>query len=259
MYAQSTPSRSSSHFRAPPDSRSMLMQRPSLNNWPVEHALRKYPSLVPHRAAKSALSEGASPLMYFSNFSIDGNAIPYGKYLSNDIYRTVFYREVSICDSSKIMDTESTMEVRRNRLRQLIDQKFGRSQAKMVAAIGINAGELSGLLRSKSFGEKKARHLEQQMGLPRGYFDQTESYQPTKKRLLAKAEFILAQGNEAQIQAVEAVIDSFIAQCDRRHATPDTATLHSLPTDRRITPWTREEWAPASRTPNKTKDKEGKN
>ena len=64
---------------------------------------------------------------------------------------------------------------RRARLRQWIDQHCAGSQAQFVAKTGINQGELSGLLRAKSFGEKKARTLEAQAGMPVGWLDQLES------------------------------------------------------------------------------------
>ena len=81
---------------------------------------------------------------------------------------------------------------RRNRLKEWIDQRYVGSQAKMVEDIGINQGELSGLLKSKSFGEKKARSLEDQAGMPYSYLDlmdfegQIEEYwqsEKDKKRL----------------------------------------------------------------------------
>lgn len=63
------------------------------------------------------------------------------------------------------------VSIRRKRLQQVIDGQYGGKQFKLVEAIEINAGELYGLLRSKAFGEKKARSLEVSLGLPRGYLD----------------------------------------------------------------------------------------
>lgn len=63
---------------------------------------------------------------------------------------------------------------RRRRLGEWIDTHFGGVQAEFVAATGINQGELSGLLRTKSFGEKKARSLECQAKMPAGYLDQID-------------------------------------------------------------------------------------
>jgi hypothetical protein len=62
-------------------------------------------------------------------------------------------------------------DIRRARLAQLIQEKYEGSQAKFVDETGENQGEVSGLLRTKAFGEKKARKLEEKCGLPRGWFD----------------------------------------------------------------------------------------
>jgi hypothetical protein len=61
--------------------------------------------------------------------------------------------------------------IRRLRLAQLIQEKYEGSQAKFVDETGENQGEVSGLLRAKSFGERKARKLEEKCGLPRGWLD----------------------------------------------------------------------------------------
>jgi len=58
---------------------------------------------------------------------------------------------------------------RRKHLRSWIDQHHKGSQAAFVVATGINHGELSGLLRTKSFGEKKAATIEAAAGMPAGY------------------------------------------------------------------------------------------
>lgn len=63
------------------------------------------------------------------------------------------------------------VENRRKKLQHVIDTQFGGSQAKFIEKIEINQGELSGLLKQKSFGEKKARNIERQAELPAGYLD----------------------------------------------------------------------------------------
>jgi len=63
-------------------------------------------------------------------------------------------------------------EVRRSRLRQLIREKFNNRQADFVAATEINQGELSSLLKTKSFGEKKARKIELLVNASPGWLDQ---------------------------------------------------------------------------------------
>lgn len=65
-------------------------------------------------------------------------------------------------------------DIRRERLRQLIADRY-KSQADFVAATGENQGEVSALLKDKSFGEKKARKLELKCGLPAGWLDEVES------------------------------------------------------------------------------------
>lgn len=68
-----------------------------------------------------------------------------------------------------LFDQAHTIAARRARLRAWIDEHFGGVQQDFVAAVGINQGELSGLLRDKSFGEKKARKLELAARMPAGY------------------------------------------------------------------------------------------
>jgi len=62
-----------------------------------------------------------------------------------------------------------TIQARRARLREWIDSRFGGSQSAFVASTGINQGELSGLLKTKSFGEKRAASLERVAKMPPGY------------------------------------------------------------------------------------------
>ena len=60
---------------------------------------------------------------------------------------------------------------RRARLRQWIDERFGGSQAAFVVAHKLNQGEISSLLKDKSFGSVKARNLETLTGMPERYLD----------------------------------------------------------------------------------------
>lgn len=61
---------------------------------------------------------------------------------------------------------------RRNNLKKWIDEKFDGIQAQFIEATGINQGELSGLLKNKSFGEKKARNIEEAAKMPHLWLDQ---------------------------------------------------------------------------------------
>lgn len=65
---------------------------------------------------------------------------------------------------------------RRERLKKWIDDRFAGVQAAFVASTNdgksqVNSGEVSGLLRDKAFGEKRARTLEPKAGMPTGYLD----------------------------------------------------------------------------------------
>ena len=60
---------------------------------------------------------------------------------------------------------------RRARLRQWIEERYNGSQAAFVAAHKLNQGEISSLLKDKSFGSVKARNLEALTGMPERFLD----------------------------------------------------------------------------------------
>lgn len=60
---------------------------------------------------------------------------------------------------------------RRAQLKRWIKDHYHTKQADFVEATGINQGELSGLLKAKSFGEKRARSLERLAGMPEKYLE----------------------------------------------------------------------------------------
>lgn len=62
-------------------------------------------------------------------------------------------------------------EIRRLRLAQLIAERYRGSQAAFIAETGENQGEVSALLKTKSFGERKARKIEVKCDLPAGWLD----------------------------------------------------------------------------------------
>ncbi|WP_274347025.1 S24 family peptidase [Xanthomonas campestris] len=59
--------------------------------------------------------------------------------------------------------------LRRARLQQWINDHHEGKQADFVRAAGVNQGELSLLLKNKSFGEKRAAAIEKAAGMPAGY------------------------------------------------------------------------------------------
>lgn len=79
------------------------------------------------------------------------------------------------------MENEDAAATRRVMLKKWIDEKFNGSQASYLDDIAkrdtekpLNQGELSALLKDKSFGEKKARKLEMQSNMPTRYLEGEE-------------------------------------------------------------------------------------
>ena len=75
-----------------------------------------------------------------------------------------------------LLPDDPAMQNRRARLREWIDARFGGSHALFIASTNngekqMNQGELSALLRNKTFGERRARSLEAMAGMPPRYLD----------------------------------------------------------------------------------------
>lgn len=66
---------------------------------------------------------------------------------------------------------EEEVRNRRARLQQWIDERYDGRAADFIRENKLNQGEISGLLREKSFGSVKARNLEEQAGMPPRYLD----------------------------------------------------------------------------------------
>lgn len=64
-----------------------------------------------------------------------------------------------------------TAGLRRHNLRQWIEKYYGGLQTRFAEAVALNTGELSALLKNKSFGEKKARKIEQAAKMPAMWLD----------------------------------------------------------------------------------------
>ena len=66
-------------------------------------------------------------------------------------------------------DNKEIQDARRRRLAEWIKTHFDGKQSAFIAKTGINQGELSGLLKAKSFAENKAIAIEKGAGMPDGY------------------------------------------------------------------------------------------
>lgn len=108
----------------------------------------------------------------------------------------------------------TTADIRRKRLALLIQEKYDNSQASFVSATGENQGEVSALLKNKSFGEKKARSIEEKCLLPVGWLDISDG-QPTQPitlmnrldgrelKLMALYRSVSTEGQDKILRALE--------------------------------------------------------
>lgn len=108
-------------------------------------------------------------------------------------HHLVNYHQVTETDAMSSDDTP-TVAARRLRLQQWIAEHHGGSQASFAASTGVNQGELSGLLKRKSFGEKRAASLEELAGMPAGYLTSPSSETPNNKPISNVAETATAYG-----------------------------------------------------------------
>lgn len=90
---------------------------------------------------------------------------------------------------------DPAMSNRRARLREWIDTHFGGSHALFIASTNngekqMNQGELSALLRNKTFGERRARSLEAIAHMPHRYLEGPPPGQPphTDSEITPRAE-----------------------------------------------------------------------
>lgn len=116
------------------------------------------------------------------------------------------------------MADNDVVAIRRQRLLECVTEKFG-TQAKCVLDTGIHQGELSGLLRSKSFGEKKARSLEKKFDLPNKWLDGVDVDQDA---VVADFAWVYAHANErgkALLRnTIDAAREAYCAIKDQRQA-----------------------------------------
>jgi hypothetical protein len=67
-------------------------------------------------------------------------------------------------------------EIRRRRLRELIDTRYDGVAAEFARAVGRGDAQIGNILnRHKNLGERLARYFERQVKLPKGWLDVAES------------------------------------------------------------------------------------
>lgn len=86
----------------------------------------------------------------------------------------MIYQKVIFGKNATMEKDRPEVARRRKNLALIIERYYGGSQAMFISQTGINQGELSALLKNKSFGEKKARKIEEDAGVPIGLLDQKD-------------------------------------------------------------------------------------
>lgn len=96
---------------------------------------------------------------------LHGGNIPFGRSVS-----IPFGMSFRRADTARMATNNAdVVHERRKRLQAWIDDHFAGNRQSFIARTGINSGELSGLLRTKSFGEKRAAEIEKLAGMPAGH------------------------------------------------------------------------------------------
>lgn len=111
---------------------------------------------------------------------------------------------------------------RRQRLRQWIADNCDGLQVKFIAACAargheINQGELSGLMKGKSFGEKKARSLEKMAGMPVRYLDAAVVMSPTTGTLNVGEERAIYAVDTWPFKSVTPAQYQLLSDAERHH------------------------------------------
>lgn len=163
--------RRSSRTMAPCDSRHMRCTRPPSNLCPTDMAFRRYPADVLHRRAHcfwadvGMVDRNSRRLRYGSGWIVVMGA----DYWIVILFAIPFGHVPSGNQEWGMIPTSDIVEARRRRLREWIALHHGGVQKAFIDATGINQGELSALLKDKSFGEKRARSIERMAHMPPGY------------------------------------------------------------------------------------------
>lgn len=169
-YAQSTSGRMDSTGTSPPLSRSSAMAVDSAIRSFVESAFRKYPTVVPQRAAYDSWSSRSRELRYLRSGGEDSMrfTLPYGK------ESAISFGHLPP-EGHSYHGRMSLSDIRRRRLRLLISE-FGSQKELAIACSFQSDNYISQLLKpGKSFGEKAAHRIEDGAKKPRGWLDKDET------------------------------------------------------------------------------------
>ncbi len=105
-----------------------------------------------------------------------------------------------VSETSDMRTDTPAVALRRERLQQWIDERFHGKQADFARATGINQGELSGLLKEKSFGERRAHSIERAAGMPPGYLSNGATFVSTVAENATPASYVRVEQIDAEAQ-----------------------------------------------------------
>lgn len=164
-YAQSTSGLTSSTRMTPPLSRSSRIAKDSPIRCPTQTALRRYPTVVPQRLAKSACRSGVRVLRYERIVDMQ-RTLPTGNSLSIPAGHLP-------CGYDGYADGMETQRIRRERLRQLVNE-YG-TQTALADVLGIEQNYISRCLSgAKRIGEDFAARVEEATGKPAGWMSRLD-------------------------------------------------------------------------------------
>ena len=159
-YSQSTSGRRDSRRTTPPDSRSRRTASTSPSLGFLDSALRRYPIVVPHRAAYRDCSAGESDFRYARKASMSA-ILPIG----NEPSIPAGHLPAGIEQYADYMDVQA---IRRTRIKMLVDD-YG-SQTALAEKVGIEPNYISRVLAgSKRVMEDFATRVEDATNKPPGW------------------------------------------------------------------------------------------
>lgn len=125
-----------------------------------------------------------------------------------------------------LIDGVEISKIRRMRLQELIDTKYGGVQAEFAKKAGVNPTQISTALNpspknpkyARQIGEKLARKIEVALELPIGWLDGTEDLRQPQPKYLVSPTSILP--DVEALENVIAAVETFLEEGDGEPPTP---------------------------------------
>lgn len=125
----------------------------------------------------------------------------------------------------KNITRKERVALRRINLRKWIDTHHSGVQARFIEDHALNQSEISGLLGTKSFGDSKARTLEQTCGMPDMWLDLDHDNQFAAQDSLSQQ---MAEGDMAEIMEVNSSYNASLARKVESLSREDAKVVEAL-------------------------------